>query len=358
MSLVIKKRIFRSFIIDFMHAPSPALQKTRVASLPSLGAAGFTLVELLVVIAIIGTLMGLLLPAVQSAREAGRRASCGNNIKQIALASLLHENTQQQFPSGGWGWAWVADPDRGSGERQPGGWAFAVLPYLELQTLHDIGVGATFEQKKLSRVTLTSQPVGMFKCPTRPRSALGTYLGTNIGGNDKINMTETSTPTVAMRGDYAMNAGSQSRNQVYRGPATLEEGDSGSYAWPDVSDHTGICYQRSAVRSAQITDGMSKTLLLGEKYVNPTEYTSGIDFSENSNLYTGYENDNHRVTAFPPQQDTPGLTIGEIFGSSHPGIFGMAMCDGSIRFTSFFVEPALWSALGGRSDGQYTSSDF
>ena len=78
-------------------------------------ARGFTLVELLVVIAIISTLMGLLLPAVQSAREAGRRASCGNNIKQVALAALIHENTNRHFPSGGWGWAWVGDPDRGSG---------------------------------------------------------------------------------------------------------------------------------------------------------------------------------------------------------------------------------------------------
>ena len=320
-------------------------------------ARGFTLVELLVVIAIISTLMGLLLPAVQSAREAGRRASCGNNIKQVALAALIHENTHRHFPSGGWGWAWVGDPDRGSGERQPGGWAFVVLPYLELQTLHDIGVGESFEQKKLSRVTLTSQPVGMFKCPTRPRPALGTYLGTNIGGNDKINMTETSTPTVAMRGDYAMNAGSQARNQVFRGPATLEEGD-GAYVWPDVSDHTGLSYQRSAIRAAQITDGMSKTLLLGEKYVNPTDYSTGLDGAENSNLYTGYENDNHRVTFDPPQADRPGLSLMTVFGSSHPSVFGMAMCDGSIRFASFFVDPTLWQVLGGKSDGQYTSSDF
>ena len=226
-----------------------------------------------------------------------------------------------------------------------------------MQTLHDIGVGESFEQKKLSRVTLTSQPVGMFKCPTRPRPALGTYLGTNIGGNDKINMTETSTPTVAMRGDYAMNAGSQARNQVFRGPATLEEGD-GAYVWPDVSDHTGLSYQRSAIRAAQITDGMSKTLLLGEKYVNPTDYSTGLDGAENSNLYTGYENDNHRVTFDPPQADRPGLSLMTVFGSSHPSVFGMAMCDGSIRFASFFVDPTLWQVLGGKSDGQYTSSDF
>jgi hypothetical protein len=321
-------------------------------------ACAFTLIEQLVVISIISTLMGLLLPAVQSAREAGRRASCGNNIKQIALACLLHENTHGHFPSGGWGWAWMGDPDRGFGTDQPGGWTFGVLPFLELQTLRDIGAGETFEQKKASRVILAAQPVGMFKCPTRARPALCDYRGTNIGGNEKINMTETADITTAMRGDYAINAGSQSTNQLFRGPPTLEDGDSGAYGWPSTADHDGISYQRSLVRAAQITDGLSKTVLLGEKYINVTHYTDGRDFSENSNLYTGYENDNHRVTADAPQRDQADLTIGTIFGSGHATLFGMAMTDGSIRFTAFSVDPAVWIALGGRSDGQYTSSDF
>jgi hypothetical protein len=116
-------------------------------------------------------------------------------------------------------------------------------------------------------------------------------------------MTETAARTPAMRSDYAINAGSQTVNQIYRGPASLAEGDGSSYVWPDVSSHNGICYQRSLVQAASVSDGMSKTLLLGEKYVNPSHYTDGWDFSENSNPYTGYENDNHRVTANPPQQD-------------------------------------------------------
>lgn len=268
----------------------------------------------------------------------------------------MHENTLGYFPSGGWGWGWMGDPDRGFGLSQPGGWVFGTLSYLELQTLRDIGVGETFTQKKVSRVTLVAQPVGMFRCPTRPRDALCDYVPSVAG--TKFNMNTTAAIMPVMRGDYAINAGSQSRNQIYPGPPSLADGDSPTYVWPDTSDHTGISYQRSKITAVQISDGLTKTLLLGEKYINALNYTNGLDFSENSNLYTGYENDNHRSTADRPQRDKDGLTLGEVFGSSHPNVFGMSMCDGSIRFTSFNVTPSVWTTMGGRQDGVYTSSEF
>jgi prepilin-type N-terminal cleavage/methylation domain-containing protein len=92
---------------------------------------GFTLVELLVVITIIGILMSLLLPAVQAARESARRLQCQNNIRQLSLGVLHHLQSQEIFPTGGWGYQWVGHPDRGFKHNQPGGWVYNILPYID-----------------------------------------------------------------------------------------------------------------------------------------------------------------------------------------------------------------------------------
>ena len=107
----------------------------------------FTLVELLVVITIIGILISLLMPAVQSAREAARRTQCSNNLKQLALGCLNH-NTQFNFlPTDGWGWGWIGDPSHGAGWKQPGGWIFSILPFIDQQNVYALQMGLNGSQK-------------------------------------------------------------------------------------------------------------------------------------------------------------------------------------------------------------------
>ena len=310
---------------------------------------GFTLVELLVVIAIIGILIGLLLPAVQSARESARRLQCSNHLKQLALAALVHESTQGHLPAGGWGWGWVGDPDGGFGRRQPGGWMYNCLPFLEQQAVHDIGEGQSFATKKTLNRQMVGTPLSVVNCPSR-RSAIAMPCTMDLYN------VEDSTSALMARGDYAGNGGIGAFLSHDKGPTDLAGGEN----WA-VLDSDGIFAQCSTTKVAEIRDGTSNTILFGEKYMSPAGYVDGSDLGDNESLYCGADNDIYRVAYYDAanaannktlKQDRVGLQDENIFGSVHSGGANFAFCDGSIRTINYNTDAQLFTNLVARSDGE------
>jgi prepilin-type processing-associated H-X9-DG protein len=305
---------------------------------------GFTLVETLVVIAILGTLVGLLLPAVYKVRESAGRISCQNNLRQIALAAGNYQSVNGYFPSGGWGWAWVGVPERGNGRQQPGGWVFSLLPYLDQQPLYDSLKGANDTQRQEATHLLVATPVHVMNCPTR-RSG-GPYP--NPSGLDyRGAFAGTVQPDSMARGDYAANAGSQVTNELNGGPISLAEGDT-VFPWYNVLQFNGVTYQRSETRLIDIPKGLSNVFFVGEKYINPAHYETGLDPGDNESMFIGFGNDVNRVTFEPPTRDRRNFTNSRIFGSSHPSGFNMAMCDGSVRAIEYSIDPVIFREGGDR----------
>ena len=317
---------------------------------------GFTLVELLVVITIIGILIALLLPAVQAAREAARQVQCRNHLKQIALACLGHEEANGFLPSNGWGNRWVGDPDRGFGYRQPGGWAFDILPYIEQQALYSLGAGKTFQEKQTTYFPQReATPLEVFSCPSRRPPGLYPHI-------DRVVYRNTNKPPLVFRGDYAASAGTSS-TVCFAGPQTLAEGDEMTAAeWHTMSggatEATGAISVHSERILSDITDGTSNTYLVGERYCNPDHYSDAVSPSDDQVLDCGYDWDTTRWcqngeggSFVPPMPDTPGSEYGIAFGSAHSNGFHMAFCDGSVHLINYTIDPVVHSYLGNRKDG-------
>ena len=270
---------------------------------------GFTLVELLVVIAIIGILIGMLLPAVQMVREAARRTSCGNNLRQISLAFHLHHDAHQYFPSGGWDWfrpPVYTSSQPAIGADQHAGWGFQILPYVEATNVWEADA-----------LTAIGTPNSIFFCPSR--------RGPQTVKDEDNYFPRFNLPTVTRAlCDYA--GGNR--------------------------DGTGPLRQFEPVAFRDITDGTSNTLLVGDKRLNIAALGTSQD-DDNEGYTAGFNEDTIRRTDRPPAPDySDDEGDGEkLFGSSHPGVVLISLSDGSTKALAYTITGDVFELLGNRSDG-------
>ena len=321
----------------------------------------FTLVELLVVITIIGILMSLLLPAVQAAREAARRAQCVNNLKQLGLAFQLHHEKYGYFPGGGVNWTYHMTYTNGVpavGSAQEGGWGFQILPYIE-QTNLWLGSGApTSSDPVQAGVNMSIQaiatPIAAFFCPSRRRPQALPPTG-DWGYAHPIS---TSGQVYAHApSDYA--AGSEDESYVINNNNTNTT-ISVSYGLGIVRRMDATVANRlTPVTMAEVRDGLSNTLCVGEKKVN-VAFLGRYQSDDNEGYTDGWDWDTVRETEILPSPDVNDPVNSShpdsVFGSSHPSGLNAVFADGSVHFITYSIDLNTWRFLGNRNDGQYLKS--
>jgi prepilin-type N-terminal cleavage/methylation domain-containing protein len=285
--------------------------------------AGFTLIELLVVIAIMGVLVGMLLPAVQKVREAANRLQCQNNLKQIGLAFLQHHDTYHSFPTGGWYWYSVPTYVAGNGPpatgaRQQAGWAFQILPFLEADNVWNGGGARTDLDRQVATISTT---IPVYFCPSR------------------------RPPQTVTFSDPLVLSGLAVTHGLCDYGGSNREG-------------TGVVRRFSPTRLAEITDGTSNTMMVGEKRLNLV-YLGQPQPDDDVGYACGWDENIIRSTSHRPKPDSndPDSASKKRFGSSHTGGFSVVLADGSVHFLSYTIDKKVFSNLGNISDGQIVNLD-
>jgi prepilin-type N-terminal cleavage/methylation domain-containing protein len=376
-----RERVFSSF---------PEMQMFTKRSLQ-----GFTLVELLVVIAIIGTLVALLLPAVQAAREASRRSACQNNLRQIGLAIHNHVNSFGVFPSGGAESSpkienFVAGGKPFGPEKQGLGWAYQILPYLEEGVLQLI----------VKQNDLQAAEIPLYVCPSRRSVASAKVSAANLGGkvvflidyaaaqpctaqcpvgspgcasppplynprdSVPIDPTKYEVNLPSVWGGKNMNFRLQDHYQVYDGVIVRSPWRRDDFLSTHGVAGGGkfLAGVPSPTSFAKITDGTSKTFMLGEKYVRSDTYGGG-GTSDDHGWSEGWDADIIRSTCFQPYPDSDGYQFQSLgaddifghekdvvyFGSAHSGGFHGIFADASIQTLSYDIDVVLFNALATRA---------
>ncbi len=332
---------------------------------------GFTLIELLVVIAIIAVLIGLLLPAVQKVREAANRMSCSNNLKQLGLAVQNYHDTHNYFPPSAIRDDWAT-------------WAVFVLPYIEQDAIYRMWDLRKRWPEQSSNPDPRPHNLKTFFCPSR-RSAAA--VGFSV--NDISNAPASSLGAFpGGLGDYACNSGNDSTSNRPRGALMFTRAIGKTPSGKTITDNfdtspigTLIVQFTPQTRIADITDGTTNTLLLGEKHVRPG---SRDGKNEDRSIFSGCNANNYCRLAgtapagvtqadggtyyplAPNEQDKTILTSNpkgaydsnSIFGGPHPGICMFVFCDGSVRGVKISVDPDTLARLSVRNDGLPVTGDF